>query len=288
MEAKLVVVGGEAKTGEVKLKLPAVVGRSHEADVRLSHPLVSRKHCEFSEVDGMLFVKDLGSLNGTFIADNRITESVLKPNELITIGPVIFRAVYNGRVSDDLEAEPVGDLKAVVGGKKTVRLRDTKEPTETVSAKDDDDFDFTTDDGLSDVAETLPDMTTTAELEIDDLEFDFLSDDKPAKETKAKEPEKKEPAKKDTKSAAAAKPKKEESAEEPLFEEGASLGDDLDDIDFDFDDDKKDKKAAAATGDDLDDIDFDFDDDADKKKKKKAGPADDEDLDDFLKGLGLE
>jgi hypothetical protein len=39
-------------------------------------------------------VRDLGSLNGTFINNQRITESVIEPGELLTIGAVTFRAVY--------------------------------------------------------------------------------------------------------------------------------------------------------------------------------------------------
>jgi pSer/pThr/pTyr-binding forkhead associated (FHA) protein len=93
MDAKLVVVGGEAKSGEVKIKkLPSVVGRGDEADIRLRHPLVSRKHCEIFESGGVLKVRDLGSLNGTFVASARIKEAVLKPDQLITIGPVISTA----------------------------------------------------------------------------------------------------------------------------------------------------------------------------------------------------
>jgi hypothetical protein len=49
--ANLVAVGGDTSVGEVSLALPAVVGRSKQADIRLTHPLISRKHCEFSEID---------------------------------------------------------------------------------------------------------------------------------------------------------------------------------------------------------------------------------------------
>lgn len=95
MDAKLVVVGGEAPATEYELSLPAIVGRSRTADIKLGHPLVSRKHCEFFESDGQLAIRDLGSLNGTFVGEERISEAVLlPPGATVTIGAVTFQAVY--------------------------------------------------------------------------------------------------------------------------------------------------------------------------------------------------
>src|SRR5262245_30881556 len=94
LNAKLVVVGGELKTSEIKLRLPATIGRGKGVSITLAHPLVSRKHCELSESGGQLVVRDLCSLNGTFVNNERVSESPLKPGELLTIGTVTFRAVY--------------------------------------------------------------------------------------------------------------------------------------------------------------------------------------------------
>ncbi len=96
LEAKLVVVGGETKTQEIALKqFPALLGRSREAAVKLPHPLVSRQHCEIFESDGKLFVRDLGSLNGTYVGSERVQSPMsLEPGSLLTIGTVTFRAVY--------------------------------------------------------------------------------------------------------------------------------------------------------------------------------------------------
>jgi predicted component of type VI protein secretion system len=94
LSAKLVVVGGDVKTSEIPLRLPATIGRGRGQSIVLPHPLVSRQHCELFERDGMLMVRDLGSLNGTFVNNQRVTESPLGPGELLTIGTVTFRAVY--------------------------------------------------------------------------------------------------------------------------------------------------------------------------------------------------
>lgn len=94
MDARLVVVGGKANKSEVKLKLPAMIGRSRDADVTVSHASVSRHHCLIYELEGALVVRDNGSLNGTVVDGQKIQEALLKPGQSLTIGPLTFRADY--------------------------------------------------------------------------------------------------------------------------------------------------------------------------------------------------
>lgn len=104
LQAKLVVIGG-AKAMEISLNLPAVIGRGRDASLTLPHPLVSRNHCQLYENDGMLHVKDLNSLNGTYVNSQRIENSaILEPEQLLTIGNVTFRAIYSP--TDEAVANP--------------------------------------------------------------------------------------------------------------------------------------------------------------------------------------
>lgn len=111
LKAKLLVVGGDARFGEVQLNLPTTIGRGREAILTLPHPLVSRLHCEIFERDGKLVVKDLESLNGTFVNNQKIVgEELLEPEQLLTLGNVTFRAVYEvGVACDPMEVSPVGE-----------------------------------------------------------------------------------------------------------------------------------------------------------------------------------
>lgn len=106
LSAKLVVVGGEVKTAEIKLRLPSTIGRGRGATIMLPHPLVSRTHCELFEAGGRLMVRDLGSLNGTFINNERVSEAPLPAGDLLTVGTVTFRAVYE--TDSESEGPPPG------------------------------------------------------------------------------------------------------------------------------------------------------------------------------------
>lgn len=69
-----------------------VAGRSETADVFLNDVTVSRKHAEFVR-DGLDYeVRDLGSLNGTYINRDRIDSYVLKQGDELQIGK--YRMVY--------------------------------------------------------------------------------------------------------------------------------------------------------------------------------------------------
>ena len=94
MKAKLIVVGGDAKPTEIDLTLPSVIGRGRSATLTLPHPLVSREHCEIYLSEGRLHVRDLGSLNGTYVGNERIEDAALPAGGLLTVGTVTFRAVY--------------------------------------------------------------------------------------------------------------------------------------------------------------------------------------------------
>jgi hypothetical protein len=105
LNAKLLVVGGDVKTTEIKLRLPAIIGRGKGSTITLLQPLVSRQHCELFETNGKLWVRDLGSLNGTYVNNEKVTEGEIPPNELLTVGTVTFRAIYEP-VGGEGEASP--------------------------------------------------------------------------------------------------------------------------------------------------------------------------------------
>lgn len=86
----------ELPDGErVDIRAAAVVlGRGHEADVRLADASVSRRHAEF-RVDGdRVLVEDLGSTNGTTVNGQRVARATLRDGDSVGLGAatITFRA----------------------------------------------------------------------------------------------------------------------------------------------------------------------------------------------------
>ncbi len=75
----------------VELAQPEVLlGRHSTADVRVPLPDVSRRHCRFRFSDGNWEVVDLDSLNGVYVNDERLRESVLQRGDTIRIAGMTF------------------------------------------------------------------------------------------------------------------------------------------------------------------------------------------------------
>jgi pSer/pThr/pTyr-binding forkhead associated (FHA) protein len=63
-----------------------VAGRHEDADILLDDSTVSRKHVEFIKREEKFFVRDIGSLNGTYVNKQRIDETELHNGDEIQIG----------------------------------------------------------------------------------------------------------------------------------------------------------------------------------------------------------
>jgi pSer/pThr/pTyr-binding forkhead associated (FHA) protein len=63
-----------------------VIGRSPECDIFLDDVTVSRRHAELVRDGDRLLIRDLGSLNGTFVNRHRIEEAVLGNDDEVQIG----------------------------------------------------------------------------------------------------------------------------------------------------------------------------------------------------------
>lgn len=64
----------------------ATAGRDTKADIFLDDVTVSRKHCEFLSDGGVFLVRDVGSLNGTYVNRTRVDEGVLQVGDEVQIG----------------------------------------------------------------------------------------------------------------------------------------------------------------------------------------------------------
>ncbi|MBC7289757.1 MAG: FHA domain-containing protein [Actinotalea sp.] len=70
-----------------------VAGRSPDADIFLDDVTVSRKHVEFVRDPAGFVVRDVGSLNGTYVNRTRIEQAVLRAGDEVQIGK--FRMTFH-------------------------------------------------------------------------------------------------------------------------------------------------------------------------------------------------
>jgi len=63
-----------------------LIGRSPECDIFLDDVTVSRRHAEIAREDDIFTIRDLESLNGTYVNRKRIESTVLEDDDEVQIG----------------------------------------------------------------------------------------------------------------------------------------------------------------------------------------------------------
>ena len=80
------------QSGELfQLKGRAIVGTAADCDAVMKDPSISGRHAEFMSTSQGFRVNDLGSTNGTYVNDKRVTNSDLIDNDNIRLGRVNFK-----------------------------------------------------------------------------------------------------------------------------------------------------------------------------------------------------
>ncbi len=90
--AKLVVLsaGMTGRTHELKVD-KTTIGRVEDNTFEIAEASVSSHHCELLLKGNDVLVRDLNSTNGTFINGQKISESVLKPGQVLRLGQIEMR-----------------------------------------------------------------------------------------------------------------------------------------------------------------------------------------------------
>jgi pSer/pThr/pTyr-binding forkhead associated (FHA) protein len=89
MRAQLIPLDGTAAVDIVKDL--TLVGRREDCDLRLHHKSISKMHCMIVKTDGLLFLRDLGSTNGTRVNGQRVRRAALLPNDELAVAGHRFR-----------------------------------------------------------------------------------------------------------------------------------------------------------------------------------------------------
>jgi len=98
---------GEELSKHILTQFPVSIGRATDNDVVLSDQMVSRHHARLDQMEGILYITDLDSLNGTLVNNERIEPNVPHPlddGDIICIGSftltlrLTFAEIYMDKV----------------------------------------------------------------------------------------------------------------------------------------------------------------------------------------------
>jgi pSer/pThr/pTyr-binding forkhead associated (FHA) protein len=98
--AKLVLLsaGMTGRTHELKVD-KTTIGRVEDNTFQIAEPSVSSHHCEVLLRGTDVVVRDLNSTNGTFINGEKVTETVIKPGQVLRLGQIEMRLETEGTPS---------------------------------------------------------------------------------------------------------------------------------------------------------------------------------------------
>lgn len=68
-----------------------VLGRDSSCDITIPGTHLSRQHAELAITGDRLHIRDLDSANGTYVNDEPVTESELKPGDTVRFDVLVFR-----------------------------------------------------------------------------------------------------------------------------------------------------------------------------------------------------
>jgi pSer/pThr/pTyr-binding forkhead associated (FHA) protein len=110
-----------------------VVGRQSEhCDIVLTRKSVSKIHCIIAKTDGLLFVRDLDSTNGTKVNGQRIVRGALLPGDLLAFAGEKFQVrmgpARKTPQPDINTVEGAEDLSSAVSPERVDRFDDVSEP----------------------------------------------------------------------------------------------------------------------------------------------------------------
>src|SRR5580700_7155766 len=104
--ARLILATAEGPQA-IDLRPTNSLGRHPNNTIQLLDKIVSKEHCTIEQRDGRFILRDLGSLNGTYVNGERVRgETFLKHGDEIALGST--RARYDDGSGVPLPLPPVG------------------------------------------------------------------------------------------------------------------------------------------------------------------------------------
>lgn len=89
----LEALNGAHKGKRYKLKKSTLLGRSEQCDMQLQDDKISRQHARLDIIGGALKITDMGSANGCYVNNNKITSSYARAEDQLKLGDNEFKII---------------------------------------------------------------------------------------------------------------------------------------------------------------------------------------------------
>ena len=121
----LVAEGGWLAGQRFEIKQHTVLGRDANCDITIPGTHLSRRHAELAVKDGKLLIRDLNSANGTFVNEEAIAETSLKPSDTVRFDVLNFRVEGPGSkaMGTNRETGQTGKASNPAPNKASTKLR---------------------------------------------------------------------------------------------------------------------------------------------------------------------
>jgi pSer/pThr/pTyr-binding forkhead associated (FHA) protein len=70
----------------IQRSTPLIIGRDPRSDVVIKSETVSKRHLKIFPKGDRFFIVDLGSTNGTYVNREKITETLVTPENIVQLG----------------------------------------------------------------------------------------------------------------------------------------------------------------------------------------------------------
>jgi pSer/pThr/pTyr-binding forkhead associated (FHA) protein len=197
MKLSLIVAEGVHQGKVIPIPGPQfLIGRDPECQLRPSSPAISKRHCGIVVRNGVVFVKDYGSTNGTFVNDEKLEgELEVSDGVNLKVGPLSFTLKIDAPVPKSATPAPAKAAPAKSAPAKAKPVEEdalTRDADESEMSKsermaalllgDDDDEDS----GKKTSEADIPDGSTVMEMPaVDTAKPDGVKKPEPPKGTKA-------------------------------------------------------------------------------------------------------
>src|SRR5438874_5224284 len=100
--AKLILTSGEQRQ-EFELAAINTIGRHPDNSIQILDRIISKEHAQILKGgDGRFLLRDLGSLNGTYVSGSRVSEVVLKHGDELVLGSTHLMFVEHTETEESL------------------------------------------------------------------------------------------------------------------------------------------------------------------------------------------